>query len=244
MNLADIRKKARQEKGAVQPAPPAAAEAPGQSCEAPEAPFADLIPTEEAPAPPAPAGGDAGVAEEPLSLGFDPLSVLLAGRDSGCGEEEMLLTSSVRPEHAGGEFQEYLCFRVADEKYAVNIMDLKEIIKPREVTEVPRVPGFVSGILSLRGIIIPVFDLRKRLGLARVGETGKERIIVVKKGEEFCGVLVDEVIQVVRIAGSTLEPPPAVLDGIDRDFVSGIGRFDRQMLILLNLEKILDVTLF
>ena len=166
----------------------------------------------------------------------------MAGRDSGSGEEETLSASSAGSEHAY-EFQQFLCFRVADEKYAVNIMDIKEIIKPREVTEVPRASVFISGVLSLRGIIIPVFDLRKRLGLSSAGETGKERVIVVKKDEEFCGALVDEVIQVARIAASAIEPPPAVLYGIDRDFVNGIGRFDKQMLILLNLEKILNVTL-
>jgi purine-binding chemotaxis protein CheW len=142
------------------------------------------------------------------------------------------------------EFQELLCFRVAAEKYAVNIMEIKEIIKAREVTEVPRVPDYVTGVLSLRGIIIPVFNMHKRLGHAVVQESGKERIIVVKKGDEFCGVLVDEVIQVARLAAASIEPPPAVLEGIDRDFVNGIGRFDGQMLILLNLGKILDLNLF
>jgi purine-binding chemotaxis protein CheW len=242
MNLAEIRKKALQEKSTVQPLSPVDEETPGQRCEGPEVPIVDLIAIEDVQAPPV-NRAEEGVAEAPLPVVFDPLSVLMAGRGSGSGEEEMLPASSAGSEHVGDEFQQFLCFRVADEKYAVNIMDIKEIIKPREVTEVPRASVFISGVLSLRGIIIPVFDLRKRLGLASAGETGKERIIVVKKDEEFCGVLVDEVIQVARIAASTIEPPPAVLYGIDRDFVSGIGRFDKQMLILLNLEKILNVTL-
>ena len=122
-------------------------------------------------------------------------------------------------------------------------MEIKEIIKPREVTEIPRAPGFVSGVLSLRGIIIPIFNMRLRLGLAEGEKSGRERIIVVKRGDEFIGIFVDEVTQVVRIASATIEKPPAVLDGIDRDFVSGIGRFNSQMLILLNQEKILDLSL-
>ncbi len=146
-------------------------------------------------------------------------------------------------EASGEEFQEFLCFRVSSEIYAINIMEIKEIIKPREVTEVPRAPAFVSGVLSLRGIIIPVFNMRLRLGLTGSERSARERIIVLKKNDEFFGVLVDEVIQVVRIASATIEKPPAVLDGIDRDFVNGIGRFDGQMLILLNQEKILDLTL-
>ncbi|MFZ3208079.1 MAG: chemotaxis protein CheW [Geobacteraceae bacterium] len=242
MNLAEIRKKALKEKSTVQPIPPAGEETPGKCDEGAEVPIVDFIAIEYLQAPPVTGEGE-GVVKEPLPIAFDPLSLLLAGRDSGCGEEEMLLASSVGSEHGGEESQQFLCFRVADEKYAVNIMDIKEIIRSREVTKVPRASVFITGVLSLRGIIIPLFDLRKRLGLASAGETGKERIIVVKKDEEFCGVLVDEVIQVARIAESTIEQPPAVLYGIDRDFVNGTGRVDNQMLILLNLEKILNVTL-
>jgi purine-binding chemotaxis protein CheW len=171
--------------------------------------------------------------------------MLLEGRESaGCDEEALFIPTSATDTDRR-DSQELLCFRVASEEYALNIMDIKEIIKPREVTEVPRVPSFVAGVLSLRGIIIPVFDMRIRLGLAGGRSSGKERIIVVKKGEEgFCGILVDEVIQVVRIDAKDLEPPPTVLEGIDRDFVCGIGRFSGRMLILLNMEKILDVNLF
>lgn len=104
-------------------------------------------------------------------------------------------------------------------------------------------PQFISGVLSLRGIIIPLFDMRKRLGHAVGDVTGKERVIVVKMGEELSGVLVDEVMRVARLDAAAIEPPPAVLEGIDRDFVGGIGRIDGEMLILLNLGKILDMTL-
>jgi len=174
---------------------------------------------------------------------FDPLALLLAGRANVRNDVDMQ-SAELFKEHDDAEFQELLCFKVADEKYAVNIMEIKEIIKPREATEVPRVPPYVSGVLSLRGIIIPIINLRMRLGHAVVEVAGKERIIVVKKGEEFCGVMVDEVIQVVRIAQASIEPPPAVLDGIDRDFVEGIGRFDGQILILLNLARVIDLDLY
>ena len=137
--------------------------------------------------------------------------------------------------------EEYLCFRVADEVYAISIMAIKEIVKPREVTEVPRMPAFISGVLSLRGVIIPVMDMRLRLSLSLNATTGRERIVVLRRDSGFCGVLVDEVIQVARINKGDIEAPPAVLDGIDRDFVAGLGHFDNRMLILLNLETILDI---
>jgi purine-binding chemotaxis protein CheW len=197
-----------------------------------------LVPQECAPLP-APV---AVVSVEDAPDAFDPLAVLLAGREAAL-DEESALADGAAAETGGEQFQEFLCFRVSAETYAINIMDIREIIRPREVTEVPRAPAFVSGVLSLRGIIIPIFDMRLRLGLPAVEKTARERIIVLKKAEEFFGILVDEVIQVVRIPAASIEKPPAVLDDIDRDFVSGIGRFDGQMLILLNQEKILDLTI-
>ena len=182
--------------------------------------------------------------QEPAALpegeehaGFDPAAVILKGRQSAAGLE------AVREADQDEASLELLCFRVATEDYAINIMDIKEIIKPREVTEVPRVPAFVRGILSLRGIIIPVFDMRLRLGLPEGVHSERERIVVVKRQGGFCGVLVDQVVQVVRIAEAKLEAPPVVLEGIDRDFIQGIGRVAGRMLILLDMEKVLDIGL-
>jgi len=168
---------------------------------------------------------------------FDPAAVILKGRESAVFEEVLL-----QDDQAAASV-ELLCFKVASEEYAISIMDIKEIIKPREVTEVPRVPAFVRGILSLRGNIIPIFDMRVRLGLPGAASSERERVVVVKRQGGFCGVLVDEVVQVVRIAEAGIEPPPVVLEGIDRDFVQGIGRVSGRMLILLDMEKVLDVSL-
>jgi purine-binding chemotaxis protein CheW len=123
-------------------------------------------------------------------------------------------------------------------------MDIKEIIKPREVTEIPRAPKFVSGIISLRGTIIPIIDMRARLGLPRENVIGKERVVVIKHAQSFSGLLVDEVIQVVRINNENMEPAPSVLEGIDRDFVNGIGRSVGRLIIILNLKSIADIHLF
>jgi purine-binding chemotaxis protein CheW len=174
----------------------------------------------------------------------DPLAAILAGRAmAGCDEflentpEEQAITV---PEGC----QKYLCFRVSDEVYGINIMEIKELIKPREVTEVPRAPAFVSGVISLRGVIIPIIDMLQRLGLAREAVTGRERVIVVRHAESFSGLLVDEVIQVVRIAADCIEAAPTVLDGIDRDFVTGIGRAEGRLIIILNIGNITDLQLY
>ena len=246
MDLAEIRKKAQKEKKRDSEMADRDTSAPDELrqdgddlTQEPVEPFPDLI------GEPDQTENDTAISESPREapMIFDPLAVLIAGRES-------VLTDGERPEDSARlsvatdeELQEFLSFRVSSESYAINIMAVKEIIRPREVTEIPRAPGFVAGVLSLRGIIIPVFNMRLRLGLSEVEKSGRERIIVVKKGEEFIGILVDEVTQVVKIAAAIIEKPPAVLDGIDRDFVSGIGRFNNQMLILLNQEKILDIAL-
>ncbi len=175
---------------------------------------------------------------------IDPIEAILAGRAAaGCSDDQDLV--SVEQDAAeDDDFEEFLCFRVSDELYGINIMQIKEIIKPREVTEVPRSPFFVSGVISLRGVIIPILDMPDRLGLRRGAATGRERVVVVKHGEAFSGLLVDEVTQVVRIAKNGVEPAPAVLESINRDFVAGIGRSDGRMIILLNLDTIADINLF
>ena len=263
MNLADIRKKAQQgeptQATATTRAPvPAPEAAPVQSATvAPPAPEPQLQEPVETPAPvrvpvqpqpqtaapcwfpdppPVDTGAWPGFEEEPA--GFDPAAVILKGRESSSFAEEV----SGREDLEAASV-ELLCFKVADEEYAISIMNIKEIVKPREVTEVPRVPAFVRGILSLRGNIIPIFDMRVRLGLPGALSSERERIVVVKRLSGFCGVLVDEVVQVVRIAEAGIEPPPVVLEGIDRDFVKGIGRVGGRMLILLDMEKVLDVGL-
>lgn len=175
----------------------------------------------------------------------DPLEAILAGRAAaGCCENLPLASAEAQAGTEPDICLEYLCFKVSNEVYGIDIMDIKELIRPREVTEVPRAPSFVSGIISLRGVIIPIIDMLDRLGLARESVTGRERVIVVRQGESFSGLLVDEIIQVVRIAKEDIEAPPTVLEGIDRDFVTGIGRTGSRMVILLNLANIINIHLY
>lgn len=193
---------------------------------------------------PASKGAATRILPERVITTFTPLEAILAGRTAAGCDDESILAEDAGSEIVAGSRLEFLCFRVSDEIYGINIMDIKEIIKPREVTEVPHAPVFVSGVLSLRGTIIPVIDMRVRLGLAREESTAKERIVVIKNHNSFSGLLVDEVIQVVRVQPDAVEAAPAVLDGIDRDFISGLGRSDGRLIIILNLENIADINLY
>lgn len=192
----------------------------------------------------APSSSSAVLHEDSFSRARTPLEAILAGRSAaGCDDESFSVDDDAISQVAVESYLELLCFRVSDEVYGINIMDIKEIIKPREVTEVPRSPSFVSGILSLRGIIVPIIDMRVRLGLDQKKPVGKERVVVIRNNSSFSGLLVDEVIQVVRIQPGALEAAPTVLDGIDRDFISGIGRSEGQMIIILNLANVADIAL-
>ena len=189
-------------------------------------------------------GSVAAIPMEHVVASLTPLEAILAGRTAAGCDEEALLADDVSSEIVAESRLEFLTFRVSDEIYGISIMDIKEIIKPRVVTEVPRAPLFVSGVLSLRGTIIPVIDMRIRLDLGHEKATGKERIVVIKGNNSFSGLLVDEVIQVVQLQLDSVEAAPAVLDGIDREFVSGLGRSDGRLIIILNLENIADINLY
>jgi len=139
--------------------------------------------------------------------------------------------------------RQYLAFNLADEEYALDIIRISEIIKVREFTDIPRAPEFVLGIISLRGVVVPVFDLRRRLDLGTSEMLATSRIIVCQLDEVTVGLLVDSINQVVNLGDDDVEPPPGVLAGLDREMVSGIGRYQGRMIILLNLHSALNVDL-
>ncbi len=137
-----------------------------------------------------------------------------------------------------------LTFNVGGETYGVDILTIREIIKLREITEVPRTPPFLIGIITVRGLVIPVIDLRLRLKLPATESTRAARILVVVPEGDPYGLLVDAVSGVVRLAESEIEVPPSTLAAGEGVFLSGIGRHragrrDR-MVILLNLGQVVD----
>ena len=138
-------------------------------------------------------------------------------------------------------FTQFLAFQLGPEEYALDITRISEIIKPREYTDVPRVPEFILGLISLRGVVVPVFDLRRRFKLGDAHLSSASRVIVCREGEVTAGLLVDSINQVIRLAADRIEPPPAVLSGVDRNLVEGVGRYQGRMLILLHLASVLDV---
>ncbi len=120
-------------------------------------------------------------------------------------------------------------------------MELKEIIKPREILEVPNAPPAVKGIVSLRGEIIPVIDLRERLGLPPKEMDRESRFILARMAEEKVGLIVDRVRQVIKIPVKDIEPPPPVKEGIDVGFIEGIGHYQKRLIAILKLSEVLKL---
>lgn len=128
--------------------------------------------------------------------------------------------------------------KIEEEEFGIEILKVQEIIKMMSITKIPNTPEFIEGIINLRGRIIPVVDLRIRLGLIKQTYTKNTRIVVVELNNHIIGFIVDEVSEVIRITKDTTEEPPAMISGINREFVTAIGKLEDRLLILLDLEKV------
>jgi purine-binding chemotaxis protein CheW len=132
------------------------------------------------------------------------------------------------------------CFRVGDEMYALDIMRIKEIIRPQKLTPVPKAPRFIEGVINLRGVVIPVVDLRKRFDQPGATIDRKTRVIICALATRMIGLIVDEVLEVRRCSRQEIQPAPQFLQGKGTDFFLGIYRREDELVMLMNLEKILS----
>jgi len=136
--------------------------------------------------------------------------------------------------------EQLVVFNLAGETYGVDITVVQEIIRMQAITKVPRTPNFVEGVINLRGRIVPVIDLHKRFNLGKAEETQHSRIIVVEVAGVTVGMIVDSVSEVLRLPSSNIEPPPPVISGsIDSAYLRAVGKWQDQLIILLDLEKVL-----
>jgi len=129
-------------------------------------------------------------------------------------------------------------FRLDGEEYGVDIASVQEIIRVSQITAVPNAPDFVRGVINLRGRVIPVLNLRKRLDLADGVLTKNSRIMVVECGTKVLGLLVDGVSHVIRIPMASVDTPPGEVEGA-KAFVKGIGKIDSRLIMIVELDKIL-----
>lgn len=130
-------------------------------------------------------------------------------------------------------------FHIGEEEFGVEILKVQEIIRMIGITRVPKAPAFVEGVINLRGKVIPIIDLRKRFGMAAQEHDKHTRIIVIEIKNVIVGFVVDSVSEVLRIPSSTVEPPPAIISGIESEYISGVGKLADRLLILLDLDRLL-----
>jgi len=137
------------------------------------------------------------------------------------------------------ELLELVSFKIGNEEFAVEISNVKEIIKMLLITKVPDSPDFVEGVINLRGSVTPVINLRSRLGIERKKKDEDTRIIVVELNKKTIGFIVDEVCEVFRIPASITEAPPEMVTGCNSDFIQSVGKLEDRLLILIDLSKII-----
>jgi purine-binding chemotaxis protein CheW len=132
------------------------------------------------------------------------------------------------------EFQVVIC-QLGDESYGLDIGSVYEIIRFQESTAVPTAPGYVDGVINLRGRIIPVMDMSSRFGLKRAETTKSTRIIVAGTAGMRVGLVVDAVTEVMMVSDDAVEPTPPVVSGMDSTYIRGIAKLSEQLVILLDL---------
>ena len=144
-----------------------------------------------------------------------------------------------RSESAGEQLSEFLAFLLAGDAYGVGLTRIREILSPPPLTPVPRAPREVLGVCSVRGLLVTVIDLRRRLGLEETDRNRRARILLAATDSgEVVGLLVDEVKQVVRLPASAIEVASTVLGGDVSEHVMGIARPGGELIILLDLTSI------
>lgn len=141
-----------------------------------------------------------------------------------------------------GSLLELLTFRIAEEQYAVDIERIVEIVTPRPLTRIPNAGSSVLGIISLRGTIVTLVDVRRRLGHSSAPDTADTRIVVFDFRNETVGFVVDRVQRVVKVAASAIEPHPVVHSAELQESIRGVFRVADALTILLDLDKLLDHT--
>jgi purine-binding chemotaxis protein CheW len=152
-------------------------------------------------------------------------------------QEEMVMADESR---AAEEIQ-LVVFSLGREEFAVGITQVREIMRMEEITRMPKSPHFVEGIINLRGQIIAVVELAKRLNLETGERSGETRIIVVETEDIKVGMIVDSVSEVLRVAADAVEPSPTLATDISAAYLQGVLKQDNRLIILLDLTKVLSL---
>ncbi|HHJ37892.1 MAG: chemotaxis protein CheW [Methylothermaceae bacteria B42] len=142
-------------------------------------------------------------------------------------------------EKLGDELLQWVTFRLAEETYGINVMQVQEVLRVTEIAPVPGSPDYVIGIINLRGNVVTVVDTRSRFGLPSKEPDDLSRIVIIESGDQEIGILVDSVAEVVELRASDMESAPNVGNEESSRYIQGVTSQDGQLLILVDLNKFL-----
>jgi purine-binding chemotaxis protein CheW len=152
-------------------------------------------------------------------------------------------THSTAPLSAGSavtSIREFLAFKLGDEEYGMDILRVQEIRSYEQPTHMANTPHFIKGVINLRGVIVPIIDMRIKFNLAQVNYDGFTVVIVLNIGHQVVGMVVDGVSDVISLTPTQLRPAPEFASTIGNDHVLAIGSVEDRMLILLDIEKLMS----
>ncbi len=148
--------------------------------------------------------------------------------------------SNTAVESADGDtVSQLVTFRLKDETYGINVMQVQEVLRVSEIAPVPGAPSYVLGIINLRGNVVTVIDTRSRFGLPTCDQDDSSRIVIIESDDQVVGILVDSVAEVVELRQSEIESAPNVGNDESSRYIQGVASRDDDLLIVVDLNKLL-----
>jgi len=142
----------------------------------------------------------------------------------------------------GLQTQEFLTFRLGDEEYGLDILKVQEIRGYDAITQISNAPEFIKGVANLRGTIVPIVDMRIKFCLGNATYDQFTVVIILNVGIRIVGIVVDGVSDVLSLTDDQMRPTPGLSSVIETEFITGLGRIDERMLILIDIEKLMNST--
>ena len=151
------------------------------------------------------------------------------------------LVPSFKGSDKSEELIQLVSFNLDSEEYGVEVLKVREIIRMPSITKMPNAPGYLDGIINLRGKVIPIVSMRRKFCLMESENNNHTRIMIMDVGGELMGFVVDSVSEVLRISSSEIQPPPVVVSGgVDQECLVGVVNRADRLLVMLDLERILS----
>lgn len=136
--------------------------------------------------------------------------------------------------------KQFVVFKLGNEEYGIDIMNVKEIGPFIEAIKVPNTPEFIEGIVNYRGSVIPIINLKKKFKINETNIQNEKRIIYININDRQIGFIVDEASQTIRLYKEEIEPTPDMITDVDKKFITGVGKKEERLIILIDLEKVLN----